>query len=295
MFAEILSKGESMTKVAVLGMGLMGYPMILRLAQAQIPVIAYNRTQAKLESLKEKNIPATSNVHEAIAFGNVIILMLSDIGAIQEVIFDSGVDLEGKTIIQMGTIAPGESKGLYVTIQEKGGDYLEAPVLGSIPEVKSGKLLLMVGGDKSLFGAVKEILTHFSPKPLYIGEIGSAAALKLALNQMIAGLTSTFALSLTYIQKQGVEVETFMEILRNSALYAPTFDKKLQRMCDRNFSNPNFPTKHLLKDINLFLASAQTINLNTTTLEGIKEITALAVENGEADSDYSAIIQAIDN
>lgn len=215
-----------MTKVAVLGMGLMGYPMILRLAQAQIPVIAYNRTQAKLESLKEKNIPVTSNIHEAIAFGDVIILMLSDIGAIQEVIFDSGVDLEGKTIIQMGTIAPGESKGLYVTIQEKGGDYLEAPVLGSIPEVKSGKLLLMVGGDKSLFRAVEELLTHFSPKPLYIGEIGSAAALKLALNQMIAGLTSTFALSLSYIQKQGVEVETFMEILRNSALYAPTFDKK---------------------------------------------------------------------
>lgn len=153
----------------------------------------------------------------------------------------------------------------------------------------------MVGGDKSLFRAVEELLTHFSPKPLYIGEIGSAAALKLALNQMIAGLTSTFALSLSYIQKQGVEVETFMEILRNSALYAPTFDKKLQRMCDHNFSNPNFPTKHLLKDINLFLASAQTINLNTTTLEGIKEITTLAVENGEADSDYSAIIQAIDN
>lgn len=95
-----------MTKVAVLGMGLMGYPMILRLAQAQIPVIAYNRTQAKLESLKEKNIPVTSNIHEAIAFGDVIILMLSDIGAIQEVIFDSGVDLEGKTIIQMGAHCP---------------------------------------------------------------------------------------------------------------------------------------------------------------------------------------------
>lgn len=75
----------------------------------------------------------------------------------------------------------------------------------------------------------------------------------------------------------------------------PRLIKKLQRMCDHNFSNPNFPTKHLLKDINLFLASAQTINLNTTTLEGIKEITTLAVENGEADSDYSAIIQAIDN
>ncbi len=282
-----------MTKVAVLGMGLMGNPMVMRLAQAKIPVMAYNRTPAKLESLKRENIPVTTNIHEAIAFGDVIILMLSDIAAIQEVIFDSVVDLEGKTIIQMGTIAPGESKGLYVTINEKGGEYLEAPVLGSIPEVKTGKLLLMVGGEKSLFQRYEELLTHFSPKPIFIGNIGTASALKLGLNQIIAGLTSTFALSLSYIQQQGVEVDTFMEILRNSTLYAPTFDKKLQRMCDRNFDNPNFPTKHLLKDIGLFLASAQTIGLNTKALEGIEEITTQAVENGEADSDYSAIIKAI--
>lgn len=282
-----------MTKVAVLGMGLMGKPMVIRLAQAKIPVMAYNRTPAKLESLKTENILVTTNIHEAIAFGDVIILMLSDIAAIQEVIFDSAVDLEGKTLIQMGTIAPGESKGLYVTVNEKGGEYLEAPVLGSIPEVKTGKLLLMVGGDKSLFRRHEELLTHFSPKPLFIGNVGTASALKLALNQMIAGLTSTFALSLSYIQQQGVEVDTFMEILRNSALYAPTFDKKLQRMCDRNFDNPNFPTKHLLKDIGLFLASAQTIGLNTKALEAIEEITTQAVENGEADSDYSAIIKAI--
>lgn len=282
-----------MTKVAVLGMGLMGNPMVVRLAQAKIPVIAYNRTPAKLESLKTEGIPVTSNIHEAIAFGDVIILMLSDIAAIQEVIFDSGVDLEGKTIIQMGTIASGESKGLYVAIKERGGEYLEAPVLGSIPEVKTGKLLLMVGGDKSLFKRHEELLTHFSPKPLFIGNVGKAAALKLALNQMIAGLTSTFALSLSYIQQQGVEVDTFMEILRNSALYAPTFDKKLQRMCDGNFDNPNFPTKHLLKDIGLFLADAKTMGLNTKALEAIEKITTQAVENGEADSDYSAIIKAI--
>ena len=282
-----------MKKVAVLGMGLMGKPMVMRLAQAKIPVMGYNRTSTKLDSLKTENIPVTTNIHEAIAFGDVIILMLSDIAAIQEVIFDSGVDLEGKTLIQMGTIAPGESKGLYVTVNEKGGEYLEAPILGSIPEVKTGKLLLMVGGGKSLFRRHEELLTHFSPKPLFIGNVGTASAMKLALNQMIAGLTSTFALSLSYIQQQGVEVDTFMEILRNSALYAPTFDKKLQRMCHRNFDNPNFPTKHLLKDIGLFLASAQTIGLNTKALEGIEEITTQAVENGEADSDYSAIIKAI--
>lgn len=282
-----------MTKVTVLGVGLMGEPITVKLGEGNVPVMAYNRTEAKLESLRAKNIPVTTDIDEAIAFGDVVILILSDVAAIQEVILDSLVDLEGKTLIQMGTIAPGESKGLCASIEEKGGEYFEAPVLGSIPEVKSGKLLMMVGSTPQQFKKWQDLLIHFTPQPLYVGTVGKAAALKLALNQMIAGLTSSFALSLSYIQQQGVDVDTFMNVLRPSALYAPTFDKKLQRMCDRNFANPNFPTKHLLKDINLFLTSAQTLGLNTKALEGIEAIASESVEDGWGDSDYSAIINTI--
>lgn len=63
-----------------------------------------------------------------------------------------------------------------------------------------------------------------------------------------------------------------MTILRQSALYAPTFDKKLSRMSDRNFAEPNFPTKHLLKDVNIFLQQAQTLGLNLSSLEGVQQI-----------------------
>ena len=118
--------------------------------------------------------------------------------------------------------------------------------------------------------------------------------MKLALNQLIAGLTSTFALSLSFVQQQGVDVEQFMNVVRQSALYAPTFDKKLDRMCDRNFENPNFPTKHLLKDTNLFLNQAAELGLNTKSLEGIKQIIEQAIAIGLAEKDYSAIYSAID-
>jgi len=62
-----------------------------------------------------------------------------------------------------------------------------------------------------------------------MGEVGSAAAVKLALNQLIASLTAAFSLSLGFVQRQGTDVELFMQILRQSALYAPTFDKKFPR------------------------------------------------------------------
>ncbi|BAQ63435.1 2-hydroxy-3-oxopropionate reductase [Geminocystis sp. NIES-3709] len=151
----------------------------------------------------------------------------------------------------------------------------------------------MVGATVEQFIQWESLLKNYSPNPILIGEVGKASALKLALNQMIAGLTATFALSLTFLQQEGVSIETFMDILRSSALYAPTFDKKLSRMLDRNYDNPNFPIKHLEKDINLFLTSAQNLGLNTESLEGINSIVSLVIKKGFANSDYSALIEAM--
>jgi 3-hydroxyisobutyrate dehydrogenase len=280
-------------QVAVFGMGLMGEPMVLNLANNGVEVMAYNRSPEKLASLDKQGIPVTQNPQEAIAFADVLIFMLTNYQAIVEVLFTNIDSLEGKTVIQMATIAPDESRKLLTEIKSKGGEYLEAPVLGSIPEVKTGKLLVMVGATENQFQQWQNLLQNFGSQPLLVGEVGQAAALKLALNQMIAGLTSTFALSLSFLQQQGVDLDTFMTILRDSALYASTFDKKLSRMCEGNFANPNFPTKHLLKDINLFLTSAQTIGLNTKALEGIEAIVSQTVRDNLADSDYSAVIEAI--
>ncbi|HIK36606.1 MAG TPA: NAD(P)-dependent oxidoreductase [Geminocystis sp. M7585_C2015_104] len=280
-------------RVAVLGVGLMGGAMVERLAAMGVSVIAYNRTAAKLETLRQKQIPVTDNVAEAVDKADAVILTLSDSEAIRQVILNSSVNLHNKTVIQMGTISPAESQQLATQIQAAGGDYLEAPVLGSTPEAKNGTLLVMVGATPTQFNQWQPLLRFFGENPIFVGEVGKAAALKLALNQMIAGLTATFALSLSYIQYQQVDVDVFMTILRQSALYAPTFDKKLNRMCQRNFANPNFPTKHLLKDIRLFLSSCENLPVDTTILQAVEAVVQKTVEAGEGDNDYSAIINTI--
>ena len=174
-----------------------------------------------------------------------------------------------------------------------GGDYLEAPVLGSIPEVKSGTLLIMVGATEPQFQQWYSLLQCLGTEPKHIGEVGTAAALKLALNQMIASLTTGFALSLEFVQQQGVSVESFMEILRQSALYAPTFDKKLQRMLESNYANPNFPVQHLRKDVGLFLSEAKESNSSLDSLRGIHKLLESTCELGFSESDYSALIEGL--
>jgi 3-hydroxyisobutyrate dehydrogenase len=282
-------------KIGILGTGLMGSPLAIRLFKNNYEVIAYNRTFEKLMPLQEMGIKVFNDAQTVINLADCLILMLTNSSAIVEVLgLDQGdANLRNKTIIQMGTIAPDQSRQIGKKVEAKGGSYLEAPVLGSIPEAKNGSLLVMVGSTETQFQKYVSLLKNFSPEPQLIGEVGTASALKLALNQLISALTSGFALSLALVEKEGVNVDLFMNILRQSALYAPTFDKKLNRMLEGNFAHPNFPTKHLLKDTELFLNQAQALSLNTDGLEGIKKVIQRAIDLGLADEDYSAIYEAI--
>ncbi|MEM1425410.1 MAG: NAD(P)-dependent oxidoreductase [Cyanobacteria bacterium P01_H01_bin.130] len=294
MAADIANKGGTVT---VLGMGLMGAPMALKLAAAGYGVTIWNRTPDKSQAVQTENseIAIAPTVAEAIAASDVILTMVSDYAALQGTLLvdDALGTLGGKTVIQMGTIAPQETQAIAQGINGAGGEYLEATVLGSIPQVKTGTLLVMVGGTAEQFETHLSLLKIFGPEPLLVGPVGSSAALKLALNQLIASLTSGFAASLGMIQRAGIDLDIFMAILRDSALYAPTFDKKLQRMVDRNFANPNFPTKHLLKDTRLFAQAADAYGLDTTVVEAIAQVVGQTVDAGLQNEDYSALFNTV--
>lgn len=286
---------SSRPAVGVFGMGLMGVPMVERLWMCGYPVMAGNRTAAKLEPLRSQGIPVSTEAAEVLTTCEAVLTMVSDAAALQAVLGTEAAQaaLPGKTVIQMGTIAPQESQALAAMIQTAGGDYLESPVLGSIPQVRDGSLLLMVGATAAQFAQWRSLLTVFGPEPVLVGDVGAGAALKLAMNQLIGSLTAGFAASLGLVQREGIAVETFMDILRQSALYAPTFDKKLQRMCDRDFAHPNFPTKHLGKDLRLFTQAAEAVGVDASVVAAIAQIADAAADAGWADADYSAIAAAI--
>ncbi len=278
-------------KVGFLGIGLMGLPMAQRLIEMGHSVTAYNRTRSKLDSLKGATIAASAS--EAIAASDYVVLMLTDAAAVRELLLSDKSQLQNRVVIQMSTIAPAESQAICEEVIASGGTYLEAPVLGSIPEAQSGNLIVMVGGDADHFEQARSLLQSFGKEPILLGAVGSASSAKLALNQLIGSLSCAFAASLGLMRRQGVDVEAFMQILRQSALYAPTFDKKLQRMLDRDYSNPNFPTKHLKKDIDLFIQTAESSGLDANSVKGVEQILNQAIAQKLADLDYSALFSVI--
>jgi len=285
-----------MTVVAVLGMGLMGRAAAGRLAATGQEVLAWNRSPEALEPLQGiDRLNTTTDLAAAIAPADRVVLWLADGAAIRSVLLDRAIGalLADKTVVQMGTIAPEESRAIGAELTALGCDYYEAPVLGSIPELSAGKLLLMVGATPQQFERDRAWLQTFGPEPLLVGPVGSAAALKLAMNQLIGSLTTAFAASLALVQREGIAVETFLQILRPSALYAPTFDKKLQRMLDRDFDRPNFPTKHLLKDLDLFSQAAGAQGIETAPVQAVRAVVERAIALGLGNTDYSALFAAI--
>ncbi|PCJ30803.1 MAG: hydroxyacid dehydrogenase [Gammaproteobacteria bacterium] len=280
--------------ISLIGVGLMGQALAEHLLAQGKKLTLFNRNIEKTRLLQQQGASVATSAQSALEQNELCLLMLSDAGAINAVLDDiDPSQLKGKLIIQMGTISPDQSRAIAQRITGQQGRYLECPVLGSLPEARSGNLILMAGGKKEDYQRALPLLKIIGKQPQYIGDIGQGATVKLAMNQLIAGLTSSFALSLALTQKEGIETEQFMNIVRDSALYAPTFDKKLERMVTRDFSKPNFPTKHLAKDTRLFLDVAQNLGLETCVIEGIATLLEKTLEQGLADTDYSAIYSAV--
>lgn len=277
-------------EITLVGSGLLGTAIGERLLARGYRLHVWNRRQERAQTLVAAGAQLASSPAEAVAAGELVITVLSDGPITAEVLLNqAGTALPGRLVLQVATIAPAESRDLAIALQQRSARYLETPVLGSRPEALAGCLQVMVGGDLADLERARPVLMALGGEPRHLGPVGAALHTKLALNQLIASLTHSFSLALHVVQQAGVEVETFMAILRESALYAPTFDKKLAKELADDYSNPNFPTAHLRKDLQLFLTAAAALQLETKGLRGLAELLQGATAAGLDELDYSSL------
>ena len=277
-----------MPTIALLGTGLLGEAIGRRLLEQGVTLKVWNRTTAKCQPLLEHGAALIDNLDGAAKGCQAVITVLRDGPVSAEVIADLG-DLDAICCLPMGTMGISESRQLEVQVQGKNGTYLEAPVLGSKSEALNGSLLVMAGGDPAVFQQQLPVLRLLAADPKWMGPTGSGAASKLALNQLIGSLTHGYSLALRLVQASGLEIERFMEVLRPSALYAPTVDKKLERMITNDFTNPNFSTALLRKDLKLFVREAALAGVNAEALVGLVQLLNRAEGTSLDVGDYSAL------
>lgn len=274
--------------ICVLGYGRLAEALTDRLSQT-FPVSVFVR-RPPLQATG--NVLFFDDVRQALDGARFVLAVTSDFASIIGILQDIG-DLGGKTFIQISTLSPSQSRLVEKDVQARRGRYVENPVLGSRPEARSGTLIAMAGPAANIDDEVSGLIGAYSNKRIVFDAVGQASALKLVFNFLIGSLTASFSVALNAVQQNGIDVDQFMGLLRESALYAPTFDKKLSQMMTGRYANPNFPAEHLKKDLKLFGEVAQLSPLAATFVKALTAIASAAADAQDTKLDYSSLHEVV--
>ena len=283
------SNDNSAPSVCILGYGRLAEALAERLSPACSRVSVFAR-RPPLEGAN--NVHFSDNVRHAIEGARFVLAVTSDFASIIDIL--NGInELDGKTFMQISTLSPSQSVAVEKEVKARRGRYVENPVLGSRPEARSGTLIAMAGPAANIDGEVSAFINIYSNRRIVFDAVGQASALKLIFNFLIGALTASFSVALNATQENGIDVDQFMGLLRESALYAPTFDKKLNQMMTGQYANPNFPAEHLKKDLKLFGEVAHLSPLASTFISALTNIATAAADGQETKLDYSSLHEIV--
>jgi 3-hydroxyisobutyrate dehydrogenase-like beta-hydroxyacid dehydrogenase len=275
--------------VGILGTGKMGGAMARRFAASGYEVTLWNRSPSKAQELHIGHVVATpaDNARDA----DVIISSLTNDTALRDVYFgENGVlgAAAGKLVIDTSTAGPDIAEAIGREAHAVGVRFLEAPVIGSVPAVEGGKLLVLVAGDQVDAEQARPILEHLG-EVLYVGERGSAQRLKLIANSML-GITSAAAAELlTAGTAAGLEREQVFKIL---ARFAPGLAARERGFLHDEHTPTMFAVRDLVKDLDL-ASRVFDDQAGATPLTHVTHDLYAEAMDDSADLDISAIVRVL--
>jgi 3-hydroxyisobutyrate dehydrogenase len=271
------------TKIGWIGLGTMGIPMSQQLVNAGYPVTVYNRSKEKEEALKQQGAGTASTPAELLQQTDVVIIMVTDDNAIREIfngkdgLLSAGV--AGKIIINMSTVSPAISKEMADLCSKQGNHYLDAPVSGSVKQAETAQLVIMGGGDEKVFEQVKPVLEKMGKLAVHIGETGAGNTAKLAINTLLSFHTQGLAEAVILAKQNGIEADTLLNLINNSALANPFMKIKGDAILNNNYKAA-FSLKNITKDLRL----VKDIGLSTPMGEAVlKSFSDAEAEFGNED------------
>ena len=283
-------------KIAFIGTGLMGYPMASNLLKKKLNLKVFSRTLDKAKPLEKLGAHISSSLGEAVKDTNIIITMLTDDEAVEKVLGDKEFlnNLKpSSTVIDMSSIKPKIAIQFGKILEEKGINFLDAPVSGGTIGAEDGSLAIMVGGEQKTFDYAFDTLKIMG-NPTLVGPIGSGQVSKLA-NQIIVGVTiGAVAEAITLCEKAGVDANKFIKALSGGFADGKILQNHGKRMIDKDFSPKGKVSTHL-KDMNNILECAGDFDTKLPISSLIKEMFNSLVERGNDNDDHSALYKEIEN
>jgi 3-hydroxyisobutyrate dehydrogenase-like beta-hydroxyacid dehydrogenase len=280
-----------MTIVALLGAGRMGGAMVRTLRGDGFDVIVWNREASKAHALADSHeAKVADTASEAAAAADVAISSLADDAAVDAVYAAAAEGFHpGQVVLEMSTIAPETVRGVEPLVRERGATLLDAPVSGSVPVVERGELLIMVGGDPDALERARPVLEALSTKIVHVGELGTGAATKLAVNALVHGLAVALSESLVLAEKAGVDRSTAYEVFASGAAGAPFVQYKRPAFERPDETPVAFTLDLVAKDLDLILELAERVGAPMPQAASNREEIRAALAAGMSGNDMSAL------
>jgi 3-hydroxyisobutyrate dehydrogenase-like beta-hydroxyacid dehydrogenase len=284
-------------KISYLGLGTMGSGMASNLLKAGYELTVWNRSAEKCKPFARKGARVADTPADAVRDVDLVIYMLSNDQAIEEVVFGangilSGIK-EGQIAIDMSTVLPATSLREQEAYAKRGVDFLDAPVFGSKNESAKAKLWIMAAGNKAIFEKVKPILEKLGQTVHYFGKNGNATAMKLVGNLIVALELEALSEGLVLAQKAGLDLKTVMEVVKVADFRSPLLVSNGQNILKRDFST-SFALELMLKDAGLIKKFGESLKSPIPALRVVEENLASAVDLGFGKENASALIKALE-
>ena len=287
---------SSPQKLGFIGLGIMGAPMALHLIKAGHQLFVHTRSKLHPEIADSSATQCTSAKGVA-ERADVIFTMLPDTPDVEAVLFGkdgiaAGLS-KGKTVVDMSSISPIETKAFAQKINALGCDYLDAPVSGGEVGAKAASLTIMVGGSEESFARIKPLFELMGKNITLVGGNGDGQTTKVA-NQIIVALNiAAVGEALVFAAKAGADPAKVRQALMGGFASSRILEVHGERMIKRTF-NPGFRIQLHQKDLSLALAGARALGVALPGTANAAQLMQACAANGMADLDHSALVRALE-
>ena len=278
--------------VSIIGLGSMGHAMAANLVAAGIPLTIWNRTASKGDDLVAAGATAVSTIAKA-ADADIIVTMVSDDGALKEVLFDSGLidAMRPASIhISMSTISVSLAEQLTIEHERRGSMLVCAPVIGRPDAAVAAKLFVLAAGDDSALDRCQPVFDAVGQRTFRFGrEPKAAAVVKLSVNFLIAALIESLSEASVLVTKHGVSPHALVDLLTSTLFAAPAYRTYGAIVADQRYRPAGFPAPLGLKDMSLVLEAARNASAPMPLASLIRDHLIAAMALGYGDADWSAL------
>src|SRR5881296_2916458 len=283
-------------KIGFVGLGHMGGTMAARFLAAGYTVSGESRDRGEADDLVHQGLQWRDTPREVAEAADVLITSVPNDDVLESVASGSDGILAGltesKIWIDMSTVSPRASREVAKRVQDQGAAMLDAPVSGSVPQVQTGTLTIMVGGDEQAYARVEPFLRELGD-PTHVGQNGQGLVLKLAINISLAVQMLAFAEGLLLAERSGVDRQRALDVMEASPIGSPMLRARASIILDPP-EEAWFDLSFMHKDIELALDAARRLEIPLPTAERADEVLERAQALGYERRDLAALFQALE-